>query len=320
MLKRMSHRALNPMLKRALFISFCLCLMLAPALAQEEAVTSPAAPTRPPATLTLQGDGFQVEQYFGPLVQGQVGLLRLVGDDISEAHALLRSREYTFYPASDGWYALIVADIDAQARAYTLSVIVQHADGQVATVEGQVTIESAGYIRQSFTVPADRAFLTEPEVERYEFARLGVYTDPQTPQMLWGENRFTLPIDSEINSAFGLYRILNQNSITRHTGWDQRAPVGTPVTAMADGVVVFADQLDIRGNYVLIDHGWGVYTGYAHFSQFNVEAGMSVQQGTIIGLSGNTGRSNGPHLHWEVIVQGEWIDGLEFVNMWLPSS
>jgi murein DD-endopeptidase MepM/ murein hydrolase activator NlpD len=308
------------MLTRIVVFVFCLCLCLTPALAQDGIAPPSTIPTRPPAALTLQGEGFQVEQYFSTLTQGQVGLLRLIGDDISEAHALLRNRAYDFHQAEDGWYALIVADIDAQPRAYTLAVVVQRGDGQVATLETQITIESAGYIRQSFPVPADRAFLTEPEVERYEFARLDVYTEPQTPERLWDEGLFRAPIDSEINSAFGLYRILNQNSITRHTGWDQRAPVGTPVTAMADGVVAFAGQLDIRGNYVLIDHGWGVYTGYAHFSQFNVERGMRVEQGAIIGLSGNTGRSNGPHLHWEIRVQGEWIDGLAFIQTWLPSD
>ncbi|MAU13710.1 MAG: hypothetical protein CL607_28090 [Anaerolineaceae bacterium] len=297
-----------------------LSMSLAPILAQEEQPASPTPRVQPPATVTLQGDGFTVGQYFGPLAQGQVGLLELSGTDISSAYALLRDREYDFHLLGDHWYALLVADIDAQPRAYPLAIIVQRADGQVLTLDSQITIESAGYIRQSFAVPADRAYLTEPEVERYEFARLNAYTSPQTPAPLWDEGLFQRPMSSDYTSGFGQFRILNQNSITRHTGWDQRAPVGTPVYAMASGTVVFASQLDIRGNYVLIDHGWGVYSGYAHFSQFNVAEGQTIERGQLLGLSGNTGRSNGPHLHWEISVQGEWVDGDAFINMWLPTQ
>ena len=90
--------------------------------------------------------------------------------------------------------------------------------------------------------------------------------------------------------------------------------------AIASGTVAFAGQLDIRGNYILIDHGWGVYSGYAHFSQINVAQGQTIARGQLLGLSGNTGRSNGPHLHWEISVQGEWVDGDAFIHMWLPTA
>jgi murein DD-endopeptidase MepM/ murein hydrolase activator NlpD len=135
---------------------------------------------------------------------------------------------------------------------------------------------------------------------------------------LWSNAGFIAPMDSEITSAFGSFRTLNQYTQTRHTGWDFRAPPGTPVRASADGEVAYAGPLDIRGNYVLLDHGFGVFSGYAHFSEMYVTVGQSVAQGEIIGVSGNTGRSNGPHLHWEISVNGEWIDSLQFTEMWLP--
>ena len=87
---------------------------------------------------------------------------------------------------------------------------------------------------------------------------------------------------------------------------------------MAGGTAAFAGHLDIRGNYIVINHGWGVYTGYAHLSQINVERGQTITAGQIIGLTGNSGRSSGPHLHWEVAVNGEWIDGSLFLDTWLP--
>lgn len=296
----------------------CLLSLLLVVQAQEE--TDPTPPPRPSPTLTLMDGDVVLERYFGALSQGQVGLLRLTGGNISEARALLRGREYPFLPttAEDGWYALMIADIDAQPRDYPIAVIAQRDDGSIVEFGGLVTIEGAGFIRQNFDVPATLGYLIQPEVERNEFARLDALIAPVTGQALWG-TRWQLPIDTPYSSAFGQYRILNRTIQTRHTGWDQTAPVGTPVSAMASGEVAYADQLDIRGNYVLLHHGWGVYSGYAHLSQINVQRGQSVQVGQIIGSSGNTGRSNGPHLHWEIAVNGEWVDGVSFIEMWLPS-
>lgn len=272
---------------------------------------------RPTPVQVVAGTGVTLERYFLDLPQGGVGLLRLVGD-VVEALVVFRGRNTTFMPSEDGLYALVVADIDTAVRTYPLQVLVATSDGALQTLEVNVNVISSGYFGQVFTVPADRAYLINPEVERNEFARLSAMMQTITYQKLWDENGFNAPIGAEYSSAFGLYRILNQTVQTRHTGWDQTAPVGTPVGAMASGRVVFAEPLDIRGNYVLIDHGWGVFSGYAHFSQVNVAQGQTVQAGEIIGLSGNTGRSSGPHLHWELNINGEWVDGVAFMRLWLP--
>jgi murein DD-endopeptidase MepM/ murein hydrolase activator NlpD len=87
---------------------------------------------------------------------------------------------------------------------------------------------------------------------------------------------------------------------------------------MAAGRVAFAGQMDIRGNYVIIDHGYGVYSGFAHMSQIHVTRGQQVTRGQVIGMTGNTGRSNGAHAHWEMTVNGEWIDPVDFLLTWIP--
>jgi murein DD-endopeptidase MepM/ murein hydrolase activator NlpD len=211
-----------------------------------------------------------------------------------------------------------VADIDAQPRDYPLTVLVQKSDGTAVSFDALVTVESAGYARQVFEVPSTIGYLIDPQIERNEYARLEAVMQGQRPERLWDATHFSLPIDAPYSGRFGQYRILNQTVQTRHTGWDQTTFAGTPVGAMASGEVAFAGQLDIRGNYIMIDHGWGVFSGYAHLSQINVERGQSVTAGQIIGASGNSGRSNGPHLHWEITVNGEWVDGVLFLEMWLP--
>lgn len=304
------------------FALLLLALSLGVSTPAQEA-TPPAEPTprpRPAPLVILNAGNVQVEQYFTSLVQGTVGLLRLTGEGISEAQALFAGRSFVFFlPEGDAaWYALIVAPIDVQPREHPLQVLVATSDGSLHTADTRVPVISANYLRQNFVVPSERAYLINPEVERNEFARLDALTTAITPRRLWDAGGFQLPMNSPVVSAFGQYRVLNSTVQTRHTGWDQQAPTGTPVTAMASGVVVFAGVLDIRGNYVLLDHGWGIYTGYAHFSQLAVAAGQTVARGQLLGLSGNTGRSSGPHLHWEVSVSGEWIDGQAFVSLWLP--
>ncbi|MEM9951247.1 MAG: M23 family metallopeptidase [Chloroflexota bacterium] len=303
----------------------CLSLLLTlPSIAQESTSEPTPSPTpipltRPAVIAEADNTGLTLQRLFPSLLQGQVGLLRLTGDNIQEGRVLFRNREYPFYQGNDGWYAMVVADIDAQPRDYPLSVLIKQVDGTNISFADLITVESSGYIRQLFDVPASLGYLIDPAVERNEYARIDTLVTNPSQEFYWTDNVWSLPIDTGYSSSFGQYRILNQAVQTRHTGWDQSAPVGTPISTMMDGVITFAGDLDIRGQYILIDHGWGVYSGYAHLSQMTVEVGDSVEQGQLIGMSGNSGRSNGPHLHWEILVNGEWVDGVLFLETWLPS-
>lgn len=274
---------------------------------------------RPPIVVSAESNGVRLARLFPSLLQGQVGLLHLTGDNIQEARVLFRNREYGFLDSGDdGWYAFVVADMDAQARNYPLSVIIRLTNGETINFADTIPVESSGYIRQLFEVSPALGYLIDPSVERNEYARLDTLVDEITDQRFWSDTGWSLPIDTGYSARFGQYRILNQAVQTRHTGRDQSAPTGTPVGAMTGGVIAFAGELDIRGNYVLINHGWGVFSGYAHLSEMTVQQGDTVTQGEIIGASGNSGRSSGPHLHSELVVNGEWVDGVLFFEMWLP--
>ncbi len=121
---------------------------------------------------------------------------------------------------------------------------------------------------------------------------------------------FIRPVDGPIVSGFG-YRV---HPIFRrvkfHYGIDISAPSGTPIHAAADGVVVFAGWRRAYGNTVIVDHGNGLATLYAHCSRVLVSEGEVVKQGQVIALVGSTGLSTGPHLHFEVRRYGEPINPL----------
>ncbi len=311
---------MSPMRTPSLILA-CLALLLGlmPAEAQDgvDVVFQPAP--RPMPTAVLIESGARLEIYFTSLKQGGIGLLRLTGAGIQGARLdFLGEQRQFFLVEDDARYALLNIDMNASPGLRELTVTVEQGSQEVR-FRRVIRVESAPFIKQEFDLPGDRAYLVDPAVDEAESARLGEITKWVGAEPLWDAAGFGLPLDSEITSPFGAFRVLNAGIETRHTGWDQRAPSGTPIHAMASGIVAFAGRLEIRGDVVILDHGLGVYTLYAHLSAALVTAGEQVDAGQVIGLSGNSGRSSGPHLHWDVLVEGQWVDGLEFVALWLPS-
>ncbi len=126
-----------------------------------------------------------------------------------------------------------------------------------------------------------------------------------------------VPIHGEvqINSGFGTRADPLNHRTAIHEGLDFGAPVGTPVYATGEGVVTLAEPWDRYGNTVEIDHGNGVSTRYAHMSRIKVKEGQRVTRSTVVGLVGNTGRSTGAHLHYEVRVSDVPKDPVKFISV-----
>ncbi|MFD2613862.1 M23 family metallopeptidase [Paenibacillus gansuensis] len=117
-----------------------------------------------------------------------------------------------------------------------------------------------------------------------------------------------------ITSAFGYREDPFTSRPTFHGGIDFGGPVGSPVYSTADGVVVEAGEDKARGLNIVVEHKQGLRTWYMHLSKLQVEQGDTVQKGQTIGLLGNTGRSTGPHLHYEILVNGEKVDPELYLN------
>jgi murein DD-endopeptidase MepM/ murein hydrolase activator NlpD len=130
---------------------------------------------------------------------------------------------------------------------------------------------------------------------------------------LWS-GPFRLPIPSEITSDYGTARVYNGEHNGYHFGTDLRAPVGTEIRAPAGGKVVMAKSLYYTGNTVLLDHGYGLITLYAHMSKLKVRKGQEVKAGALLGLAGMTGRVNGPHLHWGAILHRVKVNPMELTR------
>lgn len=122
-----------------------------------------------------------------------------------------------------------------------------------------------------------------------------------------------IPSQGFISSRFGYRTSPFTGSRQLHKGLDVAAPIGTKIISPADGKVVFAQRDGAYGLSVKIDHGNGIITRYAHMSKFNVKRGDRIKRGDLIGLVGNTGRSTGAHLHYEVIVNGVHTDPMAYI-------
>lgn len=128
------------------------------------------------------------------------------------------------------------------------------------------------------------------------------------------EQPFQEPMASVITSVYGTRRVYNTQKKGQHLGIDYRAAIGDKVPCTNAGRVMFAGDLFYTGWTVIIDHGLDIFSVYGHLSEPRVKAGEMVGKGQVIGLSGNTGRTSGPHLHWGVKIQGQYIDGLNLIE------
>lgn len=124
----------------------------------------------------------------------------------------------------------------------------------------------------------------------------------------------SLPAYGWISSGYGKRISPFGRGVVFHEGIDISLRTGTPVKATASGIVVHAGWQSGYGKLVVIDHGYGYKTKYAHNSEIKVKVGQRVKKGTIVSLSGNSGDSTGPHVHYEVVVAGKTIDPLKFIK------
>jgi murein DD-endopeptidase MepM/ murein hydrolase activator NlpD len=172
----------------------------------------------------------------------------------------------------------------------------------------------------SFTdSPQDRRFqLIQKEQRRAGTSRFARRPATRTTDLKSEQEVGTsrgLPIQGRITSTTGMRSDPFDGKLKHHNGLDIAAPTGTPVKPVAPGTVIFSGWKKGYGNTVILEHRDGMVTVYAHHASNNVAVGEPVDQGTVIALSGSTGRSTGPHLHFEA-----WRDGSNITQEFMPGA
>jgi len=179
-----------------------------------------------------------------------------------------------------------------------------------------VTMKDGKYLSETLSVDPSRVKPPKsalPRIEK-EQIELGKIYNSSAETKLWNKS-LVLPIPSDVTSPFGTKRIYNGSLKGFHQGVDLKAAIGTPIKAPTSGKVVLAKDLWYTGNTVIIDHGLGFFTIYGHMSALKVKTGKMVEQGTLLGLAGKTGRANGPHLHWGTVLNHVKVDAMDLVKV-----
>ena len=255
-----------------------------------------------------------------PLVleAGRSGRIELLSKEAVAISGQFLGRELQVIQRDEGKRHNILVGVPmfTKMSVYPLSLELWDDKRQSSSITANVQVISGGYGRQTINI-ADSELLA-PAVEEEEFALLARLTSGFTPERRW-TNSLSLPAAAPINAFFGTLRSYNGSPFDRyHGGVDFAGAPGTSILAAADGVVLMVDRLNIRGNSTLIDHGWGVYTLYAHQDETLVDLGAEVSTGQVIGTVGSTGRSTGPHLHWELWLNGINVDPMQWVQESFP--
>lgn len=210
--------------------------------------------------------------------------------------------------AAPGKYVGLIG-VDLLATAGTRTVAVEGwSGGKRSRAEAVLVVADRKFPVQKISLPRKMAEFDPPTLARIEaeardledrFARV-------TPPV-WSLP-FHPPVEEYRPENFGSRRVINGEPRTPHAAVDIRLPEGTPVRAIADGVVAFAGDRFFGGLSVVVDHGGGVFSVHYHLKEFHVAEGERVARGARIGAVGSTGRATGPHLHFGVRVPGGRVD------------
>lgn len=241
------------------------------------------------------------------------GEVRLVEFDIpnENVHLFCRDKEVKLEKNGKKARAVIMESYFSDMNPFTCTL----KEKQQVVTEVFFKIEKRDYKAEKLNVDMKTIKLSPKDQKRSDEEQLvlnKIYASSHDRFLF--SKAFQIPMTSLVTSIYGTKRIYNNHKQGQHLGIDYRAAIGDKVPAANAGKVMFAGDLFYTGFTVILDHGMDVFTVYGHLSKTLVEAGQMVERGQLIGLSGNSGRTSGPHLHWGVKVQGQYIDGMVLVD------
>jgi len=231
-------------------------------------------------------------------------------------------KDLTFFKSDNPkiWYALAGADLETQPGTYDLTVTAVMAGGRVIHSLKKVDIGAANFRSGAVDVPEN--FVEPDAASKKEIAADEVLKNRAFSHFIaapqWSGD-FVTPIKAKPTDSFGMTRIFNEELTSTHRGTDFPVNEGAPVVVSNSGTVVLAKELFYEGNCVIVDHGQRFFTIYMHLSKLEVKAGNKLGKGERLGLSGQTGRVTGPHLHMAVRWNGAYLDPTKLLGLTLPN-
>lgn len=245
-----------------------------------------------------------------PSVPGGVARIRL-GSAREAPRVRVGQQRALVLREGEEWVAVVGVPLTAKVGS-KVRVDAETAPG--AREHFDVVVEDKAYASQYLTVPPGQVDLSKADLARYERERahlervIRTFTEEPPPGLAMLQ-----PAAGVRSSSFGLRRFFNNQSRNPHNGMDISAPVGAPILAAAAGRVIDVGDYFFSGRTVILDHGQGFLSLYAHLSAIEVAVAQTVAAGTPIGKVGATGRVTGPHLHFTVYLNAVAVDPALFL-------
>jgi len=222
---------------------------------------------------------------------------------------------YSYPNKKDKYYALIPISYYKEKKDFR--IIISYIKNEKKVFKGiTINVIDGKYKSETINVSKGKVTLSiknKARVQKEYEEAMSIYKTVSPKLYLKG--KFIYPINSKITSKFGTKRVYNGTLKSYHSGTDFKAKIGTEIKAVNDGIVVLSKNRFYAGNSIVIDHGQGIYSCYYHLSKLNLKIGQKVKKGEVVGLSGDTGRVTGPHLHFAFRVHGIQVDPLQLITL-----
>ncbi len=244
--------------------------------------------------------------------------LTLKKQNISKPKLTFDKKNIDFYahPTKKNiFYALVPISYYKDKKKYRI-IISYIKDGKKIFEGVSIDVVDGKYKSEKINVQKGKVSLSKKNKERTkkEYKKAMKVYSTQTKKLYIKED-FIYPLDSKITSHFGTKRVYNGQLKSYHSGTDFKAKIGTAIKAVNSGKIVIAENRFYAGNSIVIDHGQGIFSCYFHLSKMNFKVGDFVKRGEIIGLSGDTGRVTGPHLHFSFRIHNVQVDPLQLIEL-----
>jgi len=230
-------------------------------------------------------------------------------------------KDLTFFKSDDPkiWYALAGADLETQPGTYDLTVTAVMAGGRVIHSLKKLEVSAAEFRTGTADVPEN--FVEPDAASKKQIAADAILKNRAFSHLIgapqWSGD-FVTPVEAKPTETFGMTRIFNEELTSTHRGTDFPVSEGTRVVVSNSGTVVLAKELFYEGNCVIVDHGQRFFTIYMHLSKIDVKVGDKLGKGEQLGLSGQTGRVTGPHLHMGVRWNAAYLNPTKLLRLTLP--
>jgi len=242
---------------------------------------------------------------------GGVFWVRFAGLPTAAATVEFAGRRYPLEVAGRQAERLLGVDLETAPGLYPLRLEATDPGGTARVYRTSLEVLPAAFPEERLNLPEEQVTPRGAELlariarEREEL--LALYARPSRRPV---PETFALPVDDPLGSGFGLRRILNGQPRSPHSGLDFRSPRGRRILSPAGGEVQLVGDLFYTGLTLVIDHGGGLVSIFAHLDRAQVRAGDRVAPGECVGLVGSSGRATGPHLHWSVRLNRDRVDPL----------